>query len=133
MLKERSLFSIRMLKYFICWLMLWQDAMVSGSVFQIGSFMTIPGNIKSDEIMAFLLLVVVLIERSITSDFTLRRSNYSGPFLLMTAFLFVGWLRGCLIHERVAVVMEAHDLFAWPVCFFIICNAFRNPEEGQIL
>jgi O-antigen ligase len=122
-----------MVKYVLCWLMLWQDTMVGGSIFQIESWGNMNLPLRSDEIMVFLLFVVILIERSVTRDFTLRRSNYTGPFLLMASFLFVGWLRGCIIHERAAFVMEAHDLFAWPVCFFIVSNAFRDPEEGSLL
>src|ERR1700733_3989867 len=117
---DRSIFTIRMIKYFVCWLFLWQDTMIRGSIFQLGYYIDIPGNIKGDEILVSLLLVIVLIERTVTRDFTLRRSNYTGPFLLMTSFLFVGWLRGCIIHERAAIVMESHDLLAWPVCFFIV-------------
>src|ERR1035441_10630811 len=130
---DRPLFTIRMLKYVVCWLMLWQDGTVGGSIFQFGTFIKIPPNVKWDEVLAVLLLVLVLIERSVTYDFTLRRSSYSGPFLLMSSFLFVGWLRGCIIHEHVGIVMEAHDLLAWPVCFFIVSNAFRDPEEGPLL
>ena len=128
----RAAFSIRMLKYFFAFMMLWQDSMVGHSPLQIQNFVAVPG-LGAAELMTALLFVVVLIERSMTLDFTIRRSYFNGPLLLLLVAFYVSWLMGCFMRQQYAPRLEAHEVFAWPLIFVVVNNAFRSEEDRVIL
>jgi O-antigen ligase len=127
------LFSLRMIKYFLCWMVLWQGRMVGGSIFQLTEWgIDLPG-LMTSEIVAATLALVVLFERSVTRDFSIRRSYFNGPMLLIVVAFFISWLRGCYLTQRFAPVLEAHEAFSWPFSFWLICNAFRDREDREVL
>ena len=130
--RQHLWFSLRMLKYFFCWLMLFQDTMVGGSIFQIGQYVTPPG-ILTAEFMAVFIGLVTVFERTLRQDFTIRRSYFSGPLLLMAIAFFISWCRGSYMHQKVVGVLEAHEAFALPFAFFLISNAFRDQEDREVL
>ena len=106
---------------------------MAGSIFQITNWIFIPPQVRIVEVMAFLLGLVALIERTVTKDFTLRRSYFSGPMLLTVLAYFISWAHGCYIKQHVAIVLEVHEAFAIPILFFFISNAFREEEERKTL
>jgi len=113
--------------------MLWQDGMVSGSALQITNWISIPYYIKIAEALVFLLGVTVVIERTVTGDFRLHRSYFSGPLLLILSAFFISWVRGMYMQQRVAIILEAHEAFSIPLLFYVVNNAFRDPEEAETL
>jgi hypothetical protein len=114
--------------------MLWQGNMVSGSLLQPDSLLiALPGQITIVEVMAVLLAFTVLIERSLLGDYRLRRSYLNAPMVMIAVVFFASWARGSFMLQRYVPVLEAHEAFALPFWFFLVSNAFRDPEEGELL
>src|SRR3954468_14032306 len=107
--------SFRSIKYFLVWLMLWQGSMVSGSIFQIGALLSLPGYINANEVLLAVLLLVVVAERSLEKDFSIRRSYFAGPLILMFLVFFASWCRACYINQRIAFILEIHEVFELPI------------------
>ncbi len=110
--------------------MMWQDGQVAWTPFQLRTvFAQIPSNITSMEILAVAILLVMLMERTLTMDFTVRRSYFSAPLVLLFFAFFFSWWRGCMMKQHVAFVLEFHDIFELPYMFLIISSAFRSEED----
>ena len=130
---ERIVFSIRKVKYVLCWLMLWQEGMVSGSLLQIRTYITFPNYITTVEIAGALLFLTMLIEHSLTRDFTVRRSYFSGPLILIALSFFMSWCRGSFMKQHVAFILEFHEAFELPLLFLLISQAFRDEQDREVL
>ena len=130
--RVRMWFSLRMLKYFFCWMMLFQDTMVKGSIFQVGQYIAPPGLFMA-EMMAVFIGLITLFERTLSQDFTIRRSYFSGPLLLIAIAFFISWCRGSYMNQKFAFVLEAHEAFALPFAYFLISNAFRDSKDREVL
>jgi len=131
--RERLLLSLRNLKYFFCWLILWQGSFVGGSPIQLDTWVPLPLFLGSSELMTFAFFVVVFIERTLTQDYTLRRSYFNSPLIFLSAILFISWARGVVMDQRLALVLEVHDLPEWPIAFLFLNNGFREEEDGPVL
>ncbi len=131
--RQRAHFSLRMVKYFLCWLLLWQGGMVGGSPIQIGSYFELPPGTTIMEFLAALLFLVVLIERSLTLDFTIRRSYFTGPLVLIVLAFFISWARGCYLNQRVRFILEFHEIIELPFLFLVISSAFRDEQDRVML
>ncbi|MDP4200973.1 MAG: O-antigen ligase family protein [Bacteroidota bacterium] len=131
--QSREIFTFRNLKYLVCWLMLWQDSMIGGSILELSTiFGEIPGT-RTVEVFAMLLALIAICERTLSGDFKLRRSYFSAPLILILVIFFFSWCRGQIMLQRFNPVLEAHDAFAWPFAFFIVINAFRDDEDRRAL
>ena len=107
---ERSIFTLRMLKYLFCWLMLWQDSMIGGSILELQTFTgDIPG-VRYVELMALMVVLIGLAERTIKRDFTVRRSYFSAPLIAIVFIFILSWIRGSVMKQT----------FAGDGCEFII-------------
>jgi|GEM_PF-2102294 len=131
--RERLLFSLRYLEYFFCWIMIWQGSFAAQSPIQISTWFSFPTGVGSKEVVMVLLFLVLLIERTLTGDYTLRRSYFYSPLLFLAGMMFLSWARGSIIDQRFAIIIEVHDLPEWPIVFLLVNNAFRDSEEGPIL
>ncbi len=130
---ENSLLSFRSLKYLLTWLILWQDSSVSGSVFQIlENFGTI-GSFHYFEMWLIIIFILFVLERILKSDFTLRRSYFYAPLLLMGFALVFSYIRGMWILQKFTTVYEIHEAIQLPLIFFIFLNFYRDPGEWKIL
>ena len=85
------------------------------------------------EVFAALLVLTVILERSITRDFTIRRSYFTWPLLLIFFTFFASWLRGCYFKQHVAFVLEFHDIIELPYLFLIMSCAFRDDRDREVL
>ncbi len=130
---RRMFFLLRMVKYTLCWLLLWQGNMVRGSLVQIETYFPIPYFITILEVLGTLLLLVVLAERSLSHDFTIRRSYFSGPLILMALAFFLSWVRGCYFKQHVAFIFEIHEAIELPFLFLVISSAFRDERDREVL
>lgn len=127
------LFSFRMMKYFVCWMLLWQDSMIGGSIFEIRTYIGgLPG-VRDLELYIAVLAMLTLFERTLKNDFTVRRSYFSAPLILIIFAFALSWVRGLIVTQRFVPVLEIHEAFAWPFAFFIIANAFREQEDREVL
>ncbi|MFI5201392.1 MAG: O-antigen ligase family protein, partial [Candidatus Kapaibacterium sp.] len=131
--RERLLLSVRNLQYFFCWVILWQGSFLANSPIQIFTWISLPKGLNPPEIMVTVMFLLVLIERTLTGDYTLRRSYFNAPLLYLAAIVFISWARGEVMNQRFAIVLEIHDLPEWPLVFLMLNNAFRDPEEGPVL
>jgi hypothetical protein len=77
--------------------------------------------------------VVLLIDRTLTEDYSLHRSYFNAPLLFLAAMAFISWSHGSIMDQRFAFGLEVHDLPEWPIAFLLVNNAFRDPEEGPVL
>lgn len=107
--------------------------MVSGSLLQLNELIPTVGGLSIVEEIGILLAVVLLLERTMTGDFRVRRSYFAGPLLLVAFVLFFSWFRGSIITQRYVGVLEAHEAFALPFFFFLISNTFRDESDRDIL
>jgi O-antigen ligase len=131
--RSRARLSIRSIKYFIVFLLTWQGNQVGGSLLQIGEFSSIYGIFSPDEFYLILLAIVLIVERSMTGDFTLRRSYFGGPIALILLGLFISWFRGVMVSQRFTFVYEAHEALILPLALPILLNAFRDEEDRWAL
>ena len=131
--RDRLLLSVRNLEYFFGWLLLWQGSMLPGSPVQLDTWFTFPVGVGDVEVVSVLFFAMILIERTLTQDYTLRRSYFNAPLLFLSGLLFLSWFRGSVMDQRFAFVLEVHDLPEWPIAFLLINNAFRDTEEGPVL
>jgi hypothetical protein len=130
---SRSLLAIRSIKYLLVFLLTWQGNQVGGSLLQIGEFFPIYGGFAPDEFFLILLLLALAIERAITGDFTIRRSYFGGPVLLILGALFISWFRGVTITQRFTFVYESHEALILPLALPILLNSFRDEEDRWAL
>jgi hypothetical protein len=136
LLKKKSIatFSITTIKYVLVWLLIWQDNSVSGSPLQVvEQFREYIYPIHPFEFLLGLCFLILLIERLITDDFTVKRSYFYGPLILIGLALFISWARGAWIRQEVAFVYEVHEAFLTPFEFFIFLNLFRDPKEWRVI
>ena len=132
--RERLLFSLRMVKYALCWLLMWQDGEVSPTPFEIRSLIPgVPYFTTMMEILGTLLLLVVIVERTLTYDFTIRRSYFTGPLVLIAMAFFMSWARGCYYNQRVAFIFEIHEVVELPFLFLVISSAFRDERDRVVI
>src|ERR1035437_5490322 len=90
--EKRILFSIRMVKYALCWLLLWQGGMIADSIIELTTLIPVlPYWMTIMEALGTLLLLVVIIERTLTLDFTIRRSYFAGPLILIAMAFYTSW------------------------------------------
>jgi O-antigen ligase len=113
-------------------MMLTQDTMVHGSILQVGEILSIPG-LGMAEFSSLMIGLLTLFERTLSKDFTVRRSYFSGPLILIIIAFFISWVRGSYMNQKFAPVLEAHEAFALPFEFFLVSNAFRDPEDREML
>ncbi len=131
--RERLLLSLRSIEYFCAWFTIWQGSFLASSPIQLSTWMSLPGGIGAAELMEVVFFFVLLIERTITEDYTLRRSYFSAPILYLAGLVFFSWARGQVMTQRFAFVLEVHDLPEWPIVFLMFNNAFRETEDGVSL
>jgi O-antigen ligase len=131
--ERRVFFLLRMVKYLLCWLLLWQGGMVKGSLVQIETYFPIPYWMTIMEVLGTILLLVVLAERSLSLDFTIRRSYFAGPLILMALLFFLSWVRGCYFKQHVAFIFEIHEAIEMPFLFLVISSAFRDERDREVL
>jgi O-Antigen ligase len=130
---RRLLFSIQTIKYVLFWLAVWQDSSVGGSLIQLQEYTGLTHSVRPIEFIIIALFLMLVIERTLSGDFTIRRSYFWAPILVFTAALFISWVRGSWINQSVDVVWEVHEAFEIPFIFFIVLNLFRDPEDGRRL
>src|ERR1051325_2261392 len=130
---ERAIFTLRMLKYLFCWLMLWQDSMIGGSIFEFSTFTGVIPGIRPVELMALIAVLFGLAERTPKRDFTVRRSYFSAPLIAIVFIFVLSWVRGSIMKQAVVGILEGKEAFAWPFAFFAISNTFRDPEDREVL
>lgn len=130
---DKENMSLRFVKYFFLWLMLWQDSSVTGSIFQYQELFGSMKPFRPFEIILLLNFLVLIIERTITRDYTVKRSYFWGPLILLGLAFFLSWMRGMVIRQEVAVVFEVHEAFLLPFEFFIFRNLLREPGEWRII
>lgn len=130
---DKESMSLRFVKYFFLWLMLWQDSSVTGSIFQYQELFGSMKPFRPFEIILLLNFLVLIIERTITRDYTVKRSYFWGPLILLGLAFFLSWMRGMFIRQEVAVVFEVHEAFLLPFEFFIFRNLLREPGEWRII
>ncbi len=131
--RERLLLSLRNLKYFFCWWTLWDGSFVGGSPIELDTWISFPRNVSSAEVVSLAFFLIVFIERTLTRDYTVRRSYFNAPLLYLSALMFLSWIRGMVMIQRFAIVLEVHDLPEWPIMFLFFNNAFRDDEDGAML
>ena len=131
--RERLRFSLRSIEYFCAWVMIWQGTFLASSPIQITTWLTLPTGIGSVEVMESVFFLVLLIDRTLTEDFTLHRSYFNAPLLFLAGTVFFSWARGVMMDQRFAFVLEIHDLPEWPIVFLMFNNAFRDSEDGPLL
>lgn len=130
---QRLLGSLRCLKFFVCWLLVWQDSSVNGSIFQLYEYVGRMESVRPIEMFLAAMALIFLIERTILGDWTVKRSYFYGPILLMLLALFISWCRGVYITQNFGVVYEVHEAFAIPFVFFLLLNVFRDERDRRIL
>lgn len=132
--RQRLLFSVRMVKYVICWLILWQDGEISPTPFEIRTYVgNISIHVTMMEILCVVLVLALMVERSVTMDFTIRRSYYTNPLLLIFAAFFLSWWRGCFMKQHVAFILEFHEVIELPYMFLFVSSAFRDEQDREVL
>ncbi len=130
---KRLLFSIRTIKYFLFWFAVWQDNSLEGAPLQFYTYLGRTHSIRPIEMILIALLLILIIERTVTGDFTLKRSYFAGPIILLGIALFVSWTRGQWINQHVTIPYEAHESLEIVLDFFLFLNLFRDPEDGRRL
>ena len=131
--KERALFSIRSLKYFLFWLLVWQDNSVDGSPLQLYTLTGRMREVHPIEVIFFMVFLVFALERLFLGDLTLKRSYFWAPLLTIFLATVISWARGCYINQALAIPFEVHESFLTPIIFAVLLNMFREPEEGRTL
>lgn len=135
--KERflgeSVFSLRNVKYFFTWLVLWQDSSVDGSIFQFYTWAGRFPSVRPVEVFLIILFGILFIERSTKKDYRVMRSYFWAPVGLMFLALFVSWCRGVFINQSYGVVYEVHESFELPFAFLLFLNLFTDPKEYRAL
>jgi hypothetical protein len=132
--KETQIFALRTIKYFLVWFLIWQDNSVEGSPLQLVE--QLRGAIYPIHPFEFILLLCFLtvsIERVLLEHYTVKRSYFYAPLILIGLALFVSWARGVWIKQEVAIVYEVHEAFLTPFEFFIFLNLFREPYEWRVI
>jgi len=81
------------------------------------------------EVFGAFLFFTVIIERTILRDFTIRRSYFAGPLILIALAFFASWCRGSFMKQHIAFILEFHDAFELPFMFFLMNVAFREEED----
>ncbi|HET9136820.1 MAG TPA: O-antigen ligase family protein [Candidatus Kapabacteria bacterium] len=125
--------SFRTIKYILAWMLLWQDNMVSGSPLQIFEYFPQTAPVSSSEIILILCFIVLGIERFMIGEYTVKRSYFWGPLLMMALILVVSWIRGSWINWQFKTVYELHESILIPVYYFVFINFFREPGEWRVL
>ncbi len=114
-------------------MVLWQDSSIGGSIFQFQTYFESLRPFRPFEVVLIFNLIILLIERAITGDYTVKRSYFWGPLILLGLTFFFSWLRGMLVRQEIAVVFEVHEAFMLPFEFFIFRNLLREPKEWRIV
>jgi O-antigen ligase len=130
---ERALFTLRNLKLLLVWLLMWQGAMVHGSIFQLEAYLPSVPSIREEELVLLASLAVLFIERILLGDLTLRRSYFWAPMLVLLSALIISWARGAWINQQIGFVYEVHESILTPATFFLIINSFREKEDHWAL
>ncbi|HET6512413.1 MAG TPA: hypothetical protein VFH43_09490, partial [Candidatus Kapabacteria bacterium] len=129
----RLLMSLRYVKYFCCWLLVWQDSSVDGSILQFYTYIGRFESVRPIEVVLILTFFVFLIERSILGDWTFKRSYFMAPLLLIMGALFVSWARGVYYTQNFSVVYEIHESIQLPFVFLLILNLMRDQDDRRRL
>ncbi len=130
---EKENLSLRFVKYFFLWLMMWQDSSITGSVFQYQELFGNMSPLRPFEVILAMNLLVLIIERTLERDYSVKLSFFWGPLILLGLAFFLSWMRGMVIRQEVAVVFEVHEAFMLPFEFFIFRNLLREPREWRII
>lgn len=112
---------------------MWQDSSITGSAFQYQELFASTSPFRPFEIILALNILILVIERTIERDYTIKRSFFWGPLILLGLAFFLSWMRGMVIRQEVAVVFEVHEAFLLPFEFFIFRNLLREPKEWRII
>jgi hypothetical protein len=128
-----AIFSFRTVKILLLWLICWQESTIVGSPFQVIDYLWYPNGIWGTEWLLLMLTAVICFERILIGDFTIRRSYFYGPLILIECALFFSWLRGCWINHSVRAVFEVHEAFRILPALFVILNGFRQKGDGRML
>ena len=132
--RETQIFGIRIIKYFLVWLVIWQDNSVGGSPLQLLDYVSINmAPLHPFEFFLLLCIITLMIERVLVADYTVKRSYFYGPLIIIGLALFVSWARGSWIRQEVSIVYEVHEAFLTPFEFFIFLNLFREPHEWRAI
>jgi hypothetical protein len=131
--EEEGMMALRFLKYFFIWLQLWQDSSVYGSIFQFQELFGDLSPFRPFEVILACNLLVLIIERTLTGDLTIKRSYFWPPLILLGVVFFLSWLRGMVIRQEFAIVFEVHEAFLLPFEFFIFRNLLREPKEWRVV
>jgi hypothetical protein len=129
----RLLMSLRYIKYFCCWMLVWQDSSVDGSILQFYTYIGRTEPVRPIELVLFATLFVFLIERTILADWSFKRSYFTAPIVLILGALFLSWARGVFVSQHYGVVFEVHESFELPFVFFLILNLMRDVEDRRKL
>src|SRR5437764_807188 len=111
----KLLLSIRSLKYFFTWLILWQDSSVPGSAFQIIEQLHLDLPVHPFEIWLIIIAFILLIERTLAGDYYLKRSYFSSPFIIIGIAVVFSWIRGMWMLQQFQVVYELHESVQMPI------------------
>lgn len=129
----RMLMSLRYIKYFFCWLLVWQDSSVDGSILQFYTWIGRFESVRPIEVVMILTLFVFLIERAILGDWTFKRSYFLAPMLLILGALFLSWARGVYFTQNYSVVYEIHESIQLPFIFLLLLNLMRDEDDRRRL
>jgi len=133
--KSLAIFSVRSILLFFAWLCMWQGWHVGGSIFQLNFLWEfIPGlNLFLHENILLITFLLLILERILSGDFTLVRSYFSGPMILIGIALIISWSMGMYMRQEFILVYEAHESILIPISFFILINVFRDPSDRKRL
>jgi O-antigen ligase len=123
---------LRYIKLFLTWLIFWQDSYVGGSVFQVEEYYR-NNALSTNELCIIAVLLIVIIERCIQKDFSVKRSYFHVPLLALFGALFISWVHGMVIRQQFTIVFEAHEAIQLPIAFWVFLNAYRDPKDAQLL
>jgi hypothetical protein len=130
---KRMIFSLRYIKYFFLWLVVWQDNSLEGAPLQFYTYLGRSHSIRPIEMILLAILLIFIIERTLLGDFTIKRSYFSGPIILLAIALFISYVRGEWINQHVTIPYEMHEAPEIILDFFLFVNLFRDPKEARTI
>jgi O-antigen ligase len=126
---RQAIFSLRTLVLFFAWLSMWQGWMVEGSIFQLDFLGEIIPDLQLKEVMVLCTFILLVLERTQSGDWTIKRTYFGAPILLLGLAMFISWSRGAFIKQEVGFVYEAHESMQLVTSYFILCNVFREQSD----
>ncbi len=107
--------------------------MVAGSPVQVMEYFPSIHPMHVFEIFIILCAGVLIIERVLLGDFSLKRSYFWGPMAFMFVILIASWIYGMIQLQEFKIIYELHEAVLTPVLFFLLLNMFTEPGEWRVV